>query len=298
MSEEEKTSQQDGVARAETESEEDVVPWKIFLEEYPVGTIQKVSGYWRDTGNSGYYRYERFAPTLRLVCDKCDGIRNFDGKWTHHSHVTDPSGCDDFLVYTCRDCHEFEKHYCIYSDWANDGSGVALKIGEYPQLNIEIPSSLPKLLGEDYRYFIKGLKCEKQGFGVGAYTYYRRVLENQKGRVFGEILRVVSKLNAKQNMIEAIENAIKETQFSKAIDMVKDALPDGLLIGGHNPFKLLHKALSIGIHNQPDEKCLKLAHDIRIVLTDLSKRIKDVLSEEKRVEDAVSSLLEFNQEES
>jgi|GEM_PF-6223240 len=72
----------------------------------------------------------------------------------------------------------------------NEGNGVALKVGEIPELHIDLPSALPGLLGVDYKFFIKGLNCEKQGFGIGAFAYYRRVVENQKGRFILQIAKV------------------------------------------------------------------------------------------------------------
>ncbi len=278
----------------------ELIPFGKFLEEYPMGTNQIVEGYYHNTGKTGYYRYEKCAPALRLYCEKCGGIRNFDGKWQHSSYLDnkEPSRSeDDFLVYTCRDCEEYTKHYCLMAapDGEN-GEGKVIKIGEYPELNIKLPTGLSKLFGTDYSYFIKGLKCEKRGLGLGAYTYYRRVVENQKNRLFGEILKVAEKLGAKKDMTQKIENAISEVQFSTAVNIIKDAIPESLLIDGHNPLKLIHKALSIGIHNQTDEKCLELAHNIRIVLTDLAERIKIALSEKRDLKSAVSELLQFNQE--
>jgi hypothetical protein len=111
-----------------------------------------------------------------------------------------------------------------------------------------------------------------------------------------EILRVAQKLEAKPEVIQAIGAAIKETQFRTAVDKVKGMLPESLLVDGHNPFTLIHKALSIGIHNETDETCLALAHSIRMVLTDLSERIKGALSEQKEIQSAISSLMKFNQE--
>lgn len=284
-----------------SKEKEELIPFGKFLEEYPIGTNQKVEDYYVDTKNtSSYYRYEKCVPTLQLHCEKCGGKRNFDGKWQHSSYLDnkEPSRAeDDFLVYTCRDCEEYTKHYCLWAATAGqNGEGQIIKIGEYPELNIKLPTGLSKLFGEDYPYFIKGLKCEKRGLGLGAYTYYRRVVENQKNRLFGEILKVAEKLGAKKDMTQKIENAISEVQFSAAVNIIKDALPESLLIDGHNPFKLLHKALSIGIHNQTDEKCLELAHNIRIVLTDLAERIKIALSEKRDLKSAVSELLQFNQE--
>jgi len=243
----------------ETESTERLIPWNTFLEEYPIGTRQDVSGYYTRGNWNGQPTATKASPTLRLFCRKCEGIRNFEGKWAIDYELRKNSSPDDFLVYTCKDCEEEKKHYSLLS-WpkGEEGNGIAIKVGEYPDLNIKIPTSLPKLLGEDYPYFIKGLKCEKQGFGVAAYAYYRRVLENQKSRLLGEILKVSKKLGAKEDITDTIESAIAEVQFSKAIDTVKESMPESLLIDGHNPFKLLHKALSIGIHNQPDENCLKI----------------------------------------
>ena len=273
----------------------DYIPFKQFLEEYPIGTLQKVSGFcgWRDGLSAPILT--KGTPSLRLYCAECNGTRNFEGEWTRSgvgNRLT-----DDFLVYTCRDCGKYEKHFCLSSRALKDNkSGLVIKIGEYPELYIKLPTNLPGLLGDDYKSFIKGLKSEKQGLGIGAYSYYRRVVENQKNRLLDEILKVCKKLSADVEMIKKIEQAKSENQFSTAIDMVKDALPESLLVDGHNPFKLLHKALSIGIHGEMDEKCLVIAHDIRMVLIDLAERIKLALSEQKDLKSAVSSLLKFNAE--
>jgi hypothetical protein len=172
-----------------------------------------------------------------------------------------------------------------------------MKIGEYPELHIDLPSSLPSLLGEEYHYLIKGLKCEKQGLGIGAFSYYRRVVEKQKGRFFKRIADVARKLNVPDDIVRGLEKAAQEDQFAKAVDDSKDFIPASLLSDGHNPMKLLHKALSIGLHDSEDEICLEMAHSIRIVLQDLSQRIKDTLREEREFKKALSDILKFNQKE-
>lgn len=281
--------------QAQKEDTTKFISFKKFLEEYPTGTIQNVSGYCEMKRGVSLPYWEKCTPPIRLYCNECDGTRNFRGQWVHSN--SPDSEREDFLVYKCRDCDKYEKHFCLYATRLdNKGNSEVIKIGEYPELYIKLPTNLPKLLSEDYTSFIKGLKCEKQGLGIGSYSYYRRVVENQKNRLFGEIKKVLTKLSAKREMIQAIEQAISENQFSKAIDMVKESLPESLLVDGHNPFKLLHKALSIGIHSETDEKCLKIAHNIRMVLIDLTERIKLALSEQKELKSAVSSLLQFNTE--
>ena len=92
-------------------------------------------------------------------------------------------------------------------------------------------------------------------------------------------------------MIETLKAAKIETQFSKALASVKDALPPALLINGHNPLALLHKALSGGLHEQTDEDCLKLAHDVRVVLVELAERLGQALKDEAELTDAITRLM-------
>jgi hypothetical protein len=73
---------------------------------------------------------------------------------------------------------------------------------------------------------------------------------------------------------------------------VKGAIPQTLLINGHNPLTLLHTALSSGLHEQSDERCLELAHDIRVVLAELSERLSQALKDEAELNAAVTRLLQ------
>jgi hypothetical protein len=91
--------------------------------------------------------------------------------------------------------------------------------------------------------------------------------------------------------VRILNLAIKETQFSKALESVKDALPQSLLINGHNPMTLLHSALSEGLHAQTDERCLEIAHAVRIVLGELADRLGQALKDEAELNTALSRLM-------
>jgi hypothetical protein len=73
------------------------------------------------------------------------------------------------------------------------------------------------------------------------------VVENQKGRIFDEIIRVSRHLDADENLISELEKAKSEIQFTKATETIKHAIPQSLLINGYNPLTLLHSALSQGV---------------------------------------------------
>ncbi len=128
--------------------------------------------------------------------------------------------------------------------------------------------------------------------GIGAFAYYRRVVENQKTRIIGEIAKVASKLGAKSDVLREFEAAAKETRFSAAIEQIRHGIPDVLLIDGqHNPLTLLHGALSEGLHANTDAECLEIAQAIRVVLTELADRISQALKKEVELTTAVSRLL-------
>jgi hypothetical protein len=276
-----------------------VLTWREFLESYPLNNGQLVVDYYRDNPQKNTsYPYVRLAPVLRLYCPKCEGIRNFVGKWDEHTEfqVLDQA-VNEFLVYNCKDCGEARKTFCIRSAATKTkGVGYAIKIGEFPEAHVELPRSLKSLLGADYPIFLKGLTCEKQGLGIGAFTYYRRVVESQKSQLIAEILRVAEKLDAPEGVRAVLAQAAKEKQFSRAVDTVKDAIPQALLVDSHNPLKLLHDALSIGVHAETDENCLRIAHGVRMVLVDFSERLKLALEEQAELRSSISDLFKFTSE--
>ena len=67
------------------------------------------------------------------------------------------------------------------------------------------------------------------------------------------------------------------------LDLVKDAIPDGLKVHGDNPLKLLHGALSNAVHNLDDDECLERAQAVRVVLSELVSNIAHILKDEREV---------------
>jgi hypothetical protein len=173
-------------------------------------------------------------------------------------------------------------------------SGTCYKFGELPEYGPPTAARLIKLIGPDRELFLKGRRCENQGLGIGAFVYYRRVVEGQKNRILDEIIKVSQKIGTPPEAIRQLEAAKTETQFSKALSNVKDAIPQTLLINGHNPLSLLHSALSDGLHQKTDEHCLEIAGSIRVVLAELSERLAQALKDEAELNKALGRLLSSN----
>ncbi len=237
------------------------------------------------------------APDIQLHCDSdtCGGKRIFEAvggsnpppenKWKRV-----------FMEYQCRNCQQRRKIFALTTFKDQSGlSGMAYKIGELPPFGPPVPSRVIALVGPNRELFLRGRRAESQGFGIGAFAYYRRVVENNWQHLIGEIIQVVERISAQKTVVDTLKKAQAETQFTKAVDDVKDALPDVLLVRGHNPLTLLHKALSEGLHEESEERCLELAGSIRVVLTELAERIGEALKDEKELRDAVSRLLTRHQ---
>jgi len=135
------------------------------------------------------------------------------------------------MKYRCRNCNSREKLFALLVNSADMYAlnGNALKLGELPSFGPPVPSRVITLIGPDRDLFILGRRAENQGLGIGAFAYYRRVVENQKGRLITEIAKVAKRLSAKPDELVGFEKAAKETQFSKAIDEIKDTVPQVLL---------------------------------------------------------------------
>ncbi len=156
------------------------------------------------------------------------------------------------------------------------------------------PDRLLKLFGDDRAIFLKGRQCENQGLGVGAYSYYRRVVENQKNRILDKIIEIAERVGFDAGSVDSLKAAKNESQFTRALDSVKDVIPESLLVDGKNPLKLLHSALSVGLHERSDQECLEVASVIRLVLGELAERLHQALADHKELRQALGALEKFN----
>jgi hypothetical protein len=170
-------------------------------------------------------------------------------------------------------------------------AGQVYKYGEKPPFGVPVPNRLLRLFGSDGQTFLKGRQCENQGLGVGAFAYYRRVVENHKNDLLEEIIRVCETVGASQELIAELGSARNEVSFTKSVDHIKMALPQGLLINGQNPLLALHGALSVGLHNETDEECLEAARAVRLVLSDLAEKMSILRQDNKELHTAVHFLL-------
>lgn len=265
-----------------------------FFEQTPPGKtvpISKVS-FPHPTSHGGIFVPHLYCPEIQLHClsRDCQGPRFFSFRGLP-TRIPPKGGLSVFLTYQCRNCNRLSKTFAVFVSGGYDAEhGSGMKYGEFPAFGPPTPARLLTLLGKDRDTFLKGRRCENQGLGVGAFAYYRRVVENQRNELIGEILRVAERTKASEAAIAALKAAMAENQFSKAVASIKDSIPATLLIDGHNPLTMLHTALSEGLHGRTDEECLDLATDVRVVLQELTEKAAVALKDHAEIKTAIARL--------
>jgi hypothetical protein len=270
-------------------------PWAEFLQSTPPDTPTEISDLGVRRNSPGGFTWRLNSEDVQLFCNSepCQGLRFFECLIGLDEYFDDNKFKNLFLTYICRNCQSSAKVYAVsVKRHAGKTDGSASKYGESPPFGPHVPARVISLIGPDRDLFLKGRRSENRGLGIGAFSYYRRVVENQKSRIIEEIARVAKKLGAKAEVLAEFEAAAKETQFTTAIERMKQGIPPVLLIAGqHNPLTLLHSALSEGLHEHTDEECLEIAQDIRVVLTELAERSAEALKQEAELTDSVTRLL-------
>jgi hypothetical protein len=267
------------------------------LEWEPVGAFGGASSGLISASTERVARYSTPLPELKLSClsEKCAGPSWFRPVHPYHTNLVielEIGGSEDrFLRYRCKSCEQSLKIYAVRFKLPAQGKLLAYKFGERPNYGPLLPAKVLRLVQSDAELFKKGWNAEKLNFGIAAFSYYRRIVENHKNELFDKIIEIAEQDPGFDPLkIQALRTAKNNPQFSQALDTIKDAIPDSLKIRGNNPLSLLYPPLSKGIHELSDEECLKKAQAIRTVLIALAERIAALRAQNRELKQAVADL--------
>ena len=188
------------------------------------------------------------------------------------------------VVYLCAGCGKMRRYFLltVLQHRAFTPPGIPplaeapttiTKVGQTPAWDIDPDPQLAKKLGKQVGLFKKGLICESQSFGIGAFAYYRRIVEEVIGELLADISELVNPEEQAQ-YAEALREAEKSHRAADKIEHVKNLVPAILRPGGANPLGTLHGAISEGLHALTEEECLERAADIRDALQFLVSQIR------------------------
>lgn len=261
------------------------MPSKELIENYPLYRKLKVQQLPSSLD---------MLPVVRvnMHCQTCTSHQTFamvSKYWDGFEYSNYSSkGAVFWMKYRCMHCNIFERSFCFKA--AEDGAWL-MKVGQYPAWEIDGDPNLEKMLGTHASYFKKGLICESQGYGIGAFGYYRRIVEE----TIDQLLDEVSDLLAGSDLAK-YQTALEKTKATivtqEKIDLVKDLLPPILRPKGMNPLSVLHSSLSEGLHARSDEKCLEYASTCRKILVFLVSQVSASKAAGQSFTDSMKKLLE------
>ena len=150
------------------------------------------------------------------------------------------------------------------------------KIGQYPPLSITIPKPLENNLGEHHAApYKKALINRNEGYGLGAVSYMRRVVEDKTEELIEVVAELAEAHNIDAKTVGEIRAAkLEKTTYDQKLRIAATVLPESLLIDGVNPLDVLYGLVSGGLHDLTEEQCIAIADEIRGVFEYTFTRLK------------------------
>ena len=274
---------------------------KKFLEEYPL---------YKKFITTDFYYWTTLRdlpkPAIHMYCWKCDSDQTFNmaNEYWEVDYPVDSSIVGKTLRtrYVCSACRDSARLFFIQFGSEKieaknkDGKDVEntvvsmMKVGQNPAWSIEMDKELEKMLGEHAEYYKRGLICESQSYGIGAYAYFRRITEDVIDELLESILDLVEE-DEKEQYKEKLEQVKIEKIAENKINLVKDLLPKSLQVDGMNPLKKLYGVLSQGIHDETDEECMEKAEAIRGILVFLVNQVIRTKKDKKSFTEGMKKIL-------
>jgi hypothetical protein len=261
------------------------MPDKQFLEEYPL--YRKFTTF--IPPDLKYFR----KPSLHMSCSICKSEQTFNMTNEYifsgaRPLLRRPDGKVLKLVYLCEGCREFIRMFFVY---ISKDTTYFMKVGQHPAWDISVEKYISEMLKGHVDNYKKGLACESQGYGIGAYAYYRRIVEEIIDNLLVSIKDLLSTEEIQRYLI-ALEKTKNTKNADEKIALVKDLLPDSLRPNNMNPLAILHSSLSEGIHAKTDEDCLDIAINIRQILITLVDRIINTKRSQHTLSESMKKLLD------
>lgn len=213
----------------------------------------------------------RVLPAINMECVKCKLVRTFHAADPIFSKYPieygDPSNQEEkmpkrlvLIEYVCSACTDLVLSFLIrFSEKADS----FMKVGQYPPWSIKPDPALREAVGVHLPTLQKGIVNESQGYGIGAFAYYRRIVEEVVDSLLTDISSLIEGKQEKVEYEQKLANVRESKSGEAKIQVVKDLLPSVLRPKNLNPLAVLYEALSKGLHSKSDEECLDLASMIR-----------------------------------
>ncbi|MCF8450216.1 MAG: hypothetical protein K9G49_10140 [Taibaiella sp.] len=220
--------------------------------------------------------------TFDHFCENCEEKRTF--KFANHAGTSQRMpGAYEHTYYckgTCSYCNLYAIEFILNWWRVEENKEETLylkKIGQNPPYSIRPEKSVNDYLNEeDKKLYKKALMCFSQSYGIGAFAYFRRIIENEIRKIYKDVTGDI--------LAEDEKNA------AKMIDNSFTKLPSSLQGLGHNPIKILWEQLSIGLHSLSDDECMDRSKTIDKLLAFVIEKMNSEKTEVATIKGLIKTL--------
>ena len=163
------------------------------------------------------------------------------------------------------------------------------KLGIYPEIKPLINKSISKYFDrETNNWYFKAIKSLNENFGIGAFAYFRRIVEKELIKIINDLSLIESEDSIK---IKELLNKYNKTEKIYLIyENIFEFLPHSLKGLNDNPFQILYQQTSKGLHNLSEQECLKRANNINQLLEFVIKKMNEEKSEILKIRQVIKEL--------
>ncbi|HCG7995089.1 TPA: hypothetical protein NKA09_003703 [Vibrio parahaemolyticus] len=249
-----------------------VKEFKQYLENAP---LYKEVSFNKLSGSGDKYNID----AVDGFCDKCETIRPFHdmrsrGAGARTAISALPKEQLRQFSFTCVSCRKEKKDYFVRQS-IKDNVVTFEKVGETPRPKLERDKQLEKFFANDSENYQKAVVCLANGYGIAAFAYMRRIIEQNIEALLDLVEEDASSSN-NEEIVQALSELKRESPMSDKIKVANKALPDYLKPDGLNPLGKLYQILSEGVHSMTDSECLERATNlkacIKYLISELSSR--------------------------
>jgi hypothetical protein len=143
-------------------------------------------------------------------------------------------------------------------------------------MTADVPRALSNNIGEDATaLYKKGLVCRNNGFGLGAVTYIRRVVEDKMNELIEVAAELAESHQVDAEIVKQMRAAKTErTTYDQKLKLAATVLPASLHIEGVNPLSTLYGLVSEGVHGLTEAECLAVADETTSVFEYIFTNLK------------------------
>lgn len=248
---------------------------KEFLETAPLYS-------WNKFKKPNINRSSLWIKEIDSFCQTCNQVRPFQDMRSRGglvgTELTALSTGTSYFQFSCASCHGNQHEYLV-EQIVTDETIKIQKYGERPRKKLERDPLLQNFFEHDSECYEKAVVCISNGYGIAAFAYMRRIIEENIHELLSLIKEDVEVSESESPVLAKLAELRAESPMSDKIKIANHALPNYLTPSGLNPLGRLYKVLSEGVHSYDDGECLERAKTIqactKYLISELATRKKN-----------------------